>query len=380
MPEVTTRTFDQILAEQARAAQASAARRGLDIALDFSVGSILRAIAEAVGAVALWLQALCLQVLALTRASTSNGADLDSWMADFALTRTPAVAAAGRVRLTRFTTGVRLVVRPGGTVKTQDGAWTYAVVADELDPRWSAEDGGFVLSESESELEVPVVATVAGAGGNVVAGAVTVLGGGLVGMDQVTNPAAFTGGSDGETDDAFRARFRAYLQSLSRATPTAIGFAVESVRADLQWNLVENEKPDGQPATAHFYVVVDDGTGSPSSDLLGQVAAAVEQYRPVGITYAVVGPVRFAADVTMFITTDPGEDHAAAVAAVQSALVAYINAIPLGEGLPYTRLAQVAYDADPRVRNVTGVTLNGGTADIAAAPRRAVRAGTISVS
>jgi hypothetical protein len=45
----------------------------------------------------------------------------------------------------------------------------------------------------------------------------------------------------------------------------------------------------------------------------------------------------------------------------------------LGRRWPYTRLAQVAYDASPGIINVTGVTLNGGTADLAATAQQIVK-------
>ena len=77
--------------------------------LDLTVGSTLRAVLEANASIGLWMQWLILQVLRTTRAATSNGADLDSWMADLTLTRLPAVAATGTVTLLTVHTGhVRL--------------------------------------------------------------------------------------------------------------------------------------------------------------------------------------------------------------------------------------------------------------------------------
>ena len=69
--------------------------------LDLTVGSVLRAILEASASVGLWMQWLILKVLAMTRAATSTGEDLDSWMADFDLARLPGVAATGSVTFSR---------------------------------------------------------------------------------------------------------------------------------------------------------------------------------------------------------------------------------------------------------------------------------------
>ena len=69
--------------------------------LDLTVGSVLRALLEASASIALWLQWLILQVLTITRAATSVGPDLDSWMADFSFTRLPGAAASGVVTFGR---------------------------------------------------------------------------------------------------------------------------------------------------------------------------------------------------------------------------------------------------------------------------------------
>ena len=73
--------------------------------VDVSVGSVLRAVIEANASLALWMQWLIMLVLSLTRASTSSGSDLDSWMADYGLTRLPGVAATGSVTFARITAG-----------------------------------------------------------------------------------------------------------------------------------------------------------------------------------------------------------------------------------------------------------------------------------
>ncbi len=82
--------FPSLVQTMAAAAQAASAQL-----LDLTIGSILRAVLEANAAIALWLQWLIALVLANSRAATASGADLDSWMADFAVARLPAVAATG---------------------------------------------------------------------------------------------------------------------------------------------------------------------------------------------------------------------------------------------------------------------------------------------
>lgn len=371
---LSTKPLAQIVSDQAVTAQASAPGRDLD----FSVGSTLRALAEGFGSIGLWLQGLILRLLATTRAATSATTDLDTWMSDFGLTRSAANPARGQVTLSRFTPGLPALVPVGATVKTADGAWTYAVTDNGI----GLDDvlGGYSVVAGQTSITLPVVALAAGAGGNAAAGTVTLLSSSIPGIDTVTNAAGLVGGTEAETDAALRARFTAYIASLPRGVPQAIDYAVSQVQAGLTWAVLEQQRPDGTAAPATFTVIVDDGSGAPPADLIARVAAAVEQYRALGVSFAVVAPVLMPADVDMKITTLLQTDHAAAVAAVAKALTAYINAVPLGSGLSYNRLAQVALTASPLVEDVTSFTVNGGTASIAAAPRQAVRARTIAVA
>ena len=376
MPDLQVKSFDQIVSEQALAAQAEAGAKGLT----FTVGSVFRALAEGFGTIGLWLQAMGLRILANTRAATSRGADLDSWMGDYFLVRAPAAAAQTEVTFSRFTPSQTALVPVGAKVKTADGGQTYTVIANPGHFAWNAEQNGYPVTPGVQHMTVPVVADAAGAAGNASANTITLLATTVPGIDTVFNPIPATGGSDPESDDALRARFRAYIGSLPRGTRAAIDFAVGGVQSGLSWSVLEGQRPDGSPANAFFTLVVDNGTGSPPALLLTRVSNAVEAVRALGVQYVVVAPQVLVANVQMAITTVSGVDRPSVVGAVASALRAYIDGIPLGEGLSYSRLTQVAYSASPYVQNITAVFLNGGTADIAGEPRRAIRAGTVAVS
>jgi uncharacterized phage protein gp47/JayE len=163
---------------------------------------------------------------------------------------------------------------------------------------------------------------------------------------------------------------------LSKATKTAIGTAITSLQIGLVYTLTENFTYAGLAQQGYFYVVVDDGSGSPSGTLLASVTNAVDAARPVGTSFAVFAPVVVNANVAMTITTSAGYIHSAIVSLVQAAIAAYVNTLPLGTSLTYTRLAQIAYDASPAVTNVTGVTLNSATADLAATAQQVIKLGT----
>lgn len=369
-----TYSFNQIVSGIATATQAAA-----NSLLDFSVGSILRAVAQAVAGQLLWLQAIILQVLTLARAATSVGADLDSWCADFGFARLPARAATGQVTFSRFTATQQGVVPVGATVQTADGSQTFAVTVDTGNSAYDAGLGGYVILANTASVNVPVRAATAGTGGNVQAGTISVITSSISGVDSVTNAAAFLNGADAEPDADFRARFVLYLASLSKATKAAIGSAVRGVQQGLNYTITENENYDGTPNKGHFYVVVDDGTGQASVDLLAAVGIAIEAVRPFTGTFAVFEPSPLTANVGMNVVPATGYVEATVVGAVGVALTNFLNGLKLGVSVPYTQLASVAYGV-PGVQNVTGVTLNGGTADLAANQKQRVVAGTMTIS
>lgn len=375
MANITTQDFTTLVRNQVTAIQGYAR-----VLVDLTVGSILRAIVEANAAVVLWLQGLILQLLAITRAATSSGADLDSWVGDFGLTRLAAVAASGQVSFSRFTPSQQAVVPIGTTIQTGDGAQQFTVTLDATNPAYSASLGGYVLAAGVGSINVPVAAATAGVGGNVSAGQINTLTQALPGVDTVSNAAAFTNGVDAESDAALRIRFIAFVASLSKATKGAVGYAITSLKQGVIYTLVENQQYNGTTDYGYFYVVVDDGTGSPGSTFLSNVSNAIEAVRGVGIRFGVFAPVVVTANAGMTITTAAGYDHNAVVALVVAALQSYINALTLGQTLTYSRLAQVAYDASPGVTNVTAVTLNGGTADVTATSKQVIKAGTLTVA
>jgi Baseplate J-like protein. len=126
-------------------------------------------------------------------------------------------------------------------------------------------------------------------------------------------------------------------------------------------------------------VTVDNGTGAPPASLLATIAAVVNAVRPVGTRFAVQGPVVVVANVSLTLSLATGAQSAAAIAAVTNAIASYIEALPVGASLPYSRLVQLAYDASAAVVNVTDLTLNGAAADIVPPIFGVVRTGTISV-
>lgn len=339
--------------------QAAAAKASCRQLLDVTVGSALRAILEANASVGLWVQWLILEVLSMTRAATSAGADLDSWVADFGLARLPASAASGTVRLGRSTAGLSAQIPVGALVRTGfDGSdEVFAVAADPTHGAWNGT--GYRLDAAEISIQVPVVAQTPGQGGNVQAGSIRYLASAIPGVDQVTNDGPMLGGLDSESDDALRTRFAGFLDSRSRATPQAVGFAIASLQQGLSYTISERVDTAGNPRSGHFTVTVDDGTGVPSPVLIGRAVSAIDAVRPIGGTFSVRAPLIVRAEIRVQIL-GPVQVQAA----VKAAVIGFVSGLPIGAPLVLSKLYQIAHEADSAVLSVQSVTINGAGADL----------------
>ncbi len=371
---LNTKTFTALVQDWTAAAQGSCAKL-----LDFTVGSILRAVAEAASGTALWLQGLVLQTLTVARLATSNGSDVDSFLADYGLIRIPAVAATGLVTFSRITPTNQAVVPIGAQLQTADGTQTFNVYVLTSNGAYSSALGGYVIAANVLSVDVPVQAVTAGAGANIVAATLTVLQTGISGVDAVTNASGFTNGLNAETDSAARLRFIAFILALQKATVQAIAYAITTVQQGLSYAIIENFNFDTSARSGYFTVVADDGSGAPPSSLLTAIYTAIDKIRPITVSFGVFAPNVTNADVNATLVLAAGYDRPTLAGQVATAFTTYIAALGMNVTLPYTRLAQIAYDISPGIVGLTGLTLNSATADIAADPRHVIRPRTMTV-
>lgn len=369
------RTRTQLVEQQQAATEAAIGRP-----VDGTEGSFFRSLWEGVAGVASWLQVQALDILAATRLSTSTGADVDTWVGDFDLVRQPASAANGALTFTRYSTNGVARLPAGTLARTVDATRDFVVVADTAHPLWNAVSGEYILPQGTGSITVPAEAATPGAAGNVLAGAVVLIGSSTQGLDEVTNASAFAGGEDAESDDSVRERFRAFVASLSRGTLAAISAAIAGVQQGLVFRIQDNTDPSGAFRPGFFTVTVDDGSGAPSSDLIARVSAAVDSMRALTVSYAVLPPAAVPANVSLTITTRPGTDAQTLLAPVANAIRSHIATLGIGQPLRLSRIAALAYGVSDGITNVTGITLNGGQADIDPGTRGRVLAGLVTVS
>ena len=267
----------------------------------------------------------------------------------------------------------------GTTVSTNDGTQSFQVVQQSSNPAWNG-ISGYTVAASIASVTVPAQAATPGAAGNVQTGAIGLLTSPIPGIDTVANSKVFSGGVDAESDTALRARFQLYINSRSLATPLAVDSAIASLQQGLRYTVLENQDTTGAASPGHFWVVVDDGTGSPSDSLLASASRAVEAVRPIGGTYAVTGPLVVQVSVEMSFSSSNPTTHPAVALAIQAAVGSWIASLPIAGTLAVSKLEALAHGADPSVVSVTSATINGVAANVVAPENGVLLANSIVVN
>lgn len=348
---LTLLNFAQLVQQMAGIAQGSCITL-----LDFAVGSPLRAIMEAQAGVALWVQWLILIVLTRTRLASSMGTDADTWVAQFGLTRLPAVAATLAVTFSRTSTTNPATIAVGAQVKSSDYTQTFVVIADATNLLWDIPSGSFIVPIGTASATVTVQNIVAGSAGNVLAGLITVIASTIDWLDYVTNGLASTNGMDAESDAALKARFTLYMNTRSKGTGDAMQLAIESVSQLLTATVYNNV-----PRLGAVTILVDDGTGGPPQGLLDAAQIAADAVAAATIQVIIARPVIVIVEVAMTVVLAPGTQASTSLAAATLALLGYINTLPVGTALGYLTLSAIAINATPGITGIVAATylING---------------------
>jgi hypothetical protein len=373
---VPSKTIGQFVQDMVATWQANTGITGT-----FEDGDALLAFWQSVATQLDFLQAQIKLVLALVRAQTSTGGDLDSWMAQFGFTREQPTFASGQVVLGKLVPAPSTITIPvGSIVQTPGGAIQYQVVADATQPTWNAGANGYTLPAGASSLTATVQALAFGSASNVIATQLSQLGSTIPGIDTVTNPAAINNGLDAQSDAAFRAAFVLWLLNLAKATKGAILAAVQGVQQGLRVNLLEDETPQGLPLQGSFTVLIDDGTGSAPANVLSLVSTAVDETRAFGVQQFTATPALITATIQITIRVASGFNVTNVNAAVQAAISAKVNAGSTGQTLYISDAEGAALGVQGVVAVLPGTTINGIVGDLVPTPGQEIRSGVGNIT
>lgn len=217
--------------------------------------------------------------------TTATAANLDRRLADFGLSRQPARAATGFVRISN-TQDEAFTITPTTVYRTEPDV-TGAIKRYRVLPNPDNPPTGVWESDAERVALVKVEAITAGPEGNTAAGTIVALENVSDPLQEViTNPWPIVNGRGIETDQEFRDRFRAYLDGLTRGTRSSIRFhlvnyvdatgnrPVKSV-ALVEWGgQVLLHSVSGAPVALQVYI--EDGTGTASSGLVSEIQGLVD--------------------------------------------------------------------------------------------------------
>ena len=241
---------------------------------------------------------------------------LDRRLGEVSLTRIPAATAAGNVV---FTGAAGTPIPLGTLVQTQDQAWSYATT--------SAGTVG-----SGGTISVPTLAQTAGSGGNLLAGTIVVLVGAIASVQPTAtvDTAGIVGGTDAETDAAFRVRGAARLAQPPQggAASDFLAWAKASGIPTRAWVYPQNRGP----GTCDVTFVID--TRANNIPLTADITAVLDYMTPLEPVigeYQVFAPTPDTLAVTIHgLIGNGGITQTALQAAVTAQLQALVAAVPPG--------------------------------------------------
>ncbi len=369
----------QILQEQLDALKATLLAQDFDSLTPEGVQDMLRAFIEddlglyageggllniilAPGAYVFWeaLQALRAQV-PISFVDETSGAYIDKAAAAYGITRKPGTPASVDVTFT----GTANAVVPAGTMcVTADG---LGFLTDE--ELTLGEDGSGTVSATSDDV---------GAVYDVPAQAIVTTQESVAGVSGVTNAAAAVGGTDPETDAALFARLDAY-----RKTPPTSG----NDRHYHQWALEVNGIGaasvircwDG-PGTVKV-IVADMELRPVEEDKVDEVAAYIETQRPVTAEVTVESAEGVGVQVAVTVETDGTVSKSNTEQALTDRLAEYLGtlAFQTGAEVVYNRVLAIVMGLDG-VTDCSGLTVNGGTANVPLDADEVPLLGTVTVN
>lgn len=186
------------------------------------------------------------------------------------------------------------------------------------------------IDDTAMRITLTAEATDPGVEGNAQAGTVQELTDAPSGLTEVTNPVAFTGGTDDEETEHFRNRLLAYLQNAQTGSPADLKAWSEAVPGVDSATVFVNDNL-GVATPGHTTVrITAAGGGVPSQSLLDAVYATLMEKNVANVTLHVTGFTALATDVTADVTLDPQYVIGDITPSVQEAVINYIAGLPVG--------------------------------------------------
>lgn len=229
-----------------------------------------------------------------------------------------------------------------------------------------------ILPVGAMEVDAEAEAVEPGRSGNAASRTITVMTACPVGVTACTNPAAFSGGSDGEDDETLRERvLESYRRLPNGANAAWYEQTAMSHEGVAEAQAVGRARGIG---TVDVYIAAEDG--APEGVLLEAVRADLQERREIAVDVRVLAPVEESVNVAAAVAVEDGYGFEEVRVRVEQALAAFFNGRLLGKGVRVAELSSIIF----RLEGVQNVKLSGPAADIS--PRQGVlpKAGSVSIT
>ena len=291
---------------------------------------------------------------------TAQGEYLERLAALRGISRSVATCATGILRF-----GVSSAVSGDLSIKSGTTCMTDTGV------RFATTDDA-VLTSGSLYVDVPAMALVPGRAGNVAANTVTIMAAMPTGIKACTNPEAFSGGDDAESDESLRARL---LDSFVRL-PNGANAAYYEQTA-MSFPGIAAAKAVGRPrgiGTVDVYVATD--AGIPDQELLTAIDDYLQERREISVDLQVLAPEEELVNLSVALKPAQGHTFDQAKAQADDVLRNAFTGSLLSRGVTLAALGDLLY----HLESVENYRFISPTEDVAASPTVLPRLGTLTIS
>jgi uncharacterized phage protein gp47/JayE len=299
---------------------------------DYNIGSVVRTMVEAVASeIDELYQQFFIGVKEAIPVAVYNS---------FSFDKLPAINAAGLIRVELTPSDDLSVIQAGTTFAAAGLASTYTSLQDTTVPAGA------------SFIDITVRADVTGTAGNVAAGQNFTLTPSPPAFVSASNLNAFSSGQDIETDEERKLRFAAYIDSISRATNSALRYGLRTATlTDADGNIIERvsaavtiepylTNPLQPIALVECYI--HNGIGGTSIALVARAqqiiegyyqdnGVAVPGYKASGIKTPVYAAEEVIQAVVGTLIADDGYDQPTLAAEAERVVFAYLQGLDIGQ-------------------------------------------------
>jgi hypothetical protein len=320
---------------------------------NFSVGSVVRSIIEAV--------AMEVESLYYFIAKSFEQLQEDSLYKSFGFQKNPSTYATGTVT-------VKFIQILSQSVSFQQGFRFYTIPINGETVYFDS-TADVVANIGATSVDIPVKCTQAGIIGNVPAFTIRKVVSSAPFMSDVYNQNRFFTGAPEESKEERNKRFSNYLDSIARATPSAVQYGCMQVPGIAGIYIKED--------IGMIYVYAHDSDGNLDASLKTSVENALFNYKAAGVKSFVSGVTRKPIDLSIQIQIDSGYNKDAVLYKVSESVTTYLNKFTVSKSLVKMDLIRHIMEIDKEAIKNISMDLAG---DVAVDPQELIRAGTLQVT